>query len=244
MAREAEEQKAAAQFKVGNNVNATGTNQHTRTVDMDSSPPSKRDTKAKHARSTVGRVAAEALAPERHRHPRLTADAHGTALVSKFAHNLEAAFGAQHPRRQAAWRASCARGRRNLPDAWKIELELGNKEDLAELGRAKKAKNGGDKTSETAKAELSLADNSAPEPKHDTRKEIAKAAGVSTGKVAQAERHRHRAGEGGKCQQRANVDRLTYERRRFPKPVMWVRFPPGTLYVNGGRKVRLVPVEK
>ena len=35
--------------------------------------------------------------------------------------------------------------------------------------RAKKAKNGGDKTSETAKAELSLADNSAPEPKHDTR---------------------------------------------------------------------------
>ena len=84
------------------------------------------------------------------------------------------------------------RGRRNLPDAWKIELELGNKEDLAELGNAKQSAAGGDKKSADAKSLLSNNDKSdPPAPKHNTRKEIAKAAGVSTGKVAQAERHRH-----------------------------------------------------
>ena len=77
------------------------------------------------------------------------------------------------------WMRNNQRGRRNLPDAWKIELELGNKEDLAELGKKTQGK----------RTDL-LSDNdkkSTPEPKHDTRKEIAKAAGVSTGKVAQAE---------------------------------------------------------
>jgi len=87
------------------------------------------------------------------------------------------------------WMRNNQRGRRNLPDAWKIELELGNKEDLAELGKKKMTEGGGDRTSSAAKekAGLSNIDKPAPEPKHDTRKEIAKAAGVSTGKVAQAE---------------------------------------------------------
>ncbi len=63
------------------------------------------------------------------------------------------------------------RGRRNLTDAWKIELELGNKEDLAEIGRAKKSSAGGDKKSTEAKSLLSNNDKSdPPEPKHDTRK--------------------------------------------------------------------------
>jgi hypothetical protein len=67
---------------------------------------------------------------------------------------------------------------------------------LAELGRVKNKATVG----RPSKESLSKNDNDLPpEPKHDTRKEIAKAAGVSTGKVAQAERHRHRAGEGGKC---------------------------------------------
>ena len=81
------------------------------------------------------------------------------------------------------WMRNNQRGRRNLTDAWKIELELGNKEDLAEIGRAKRKETEG----RPAKELLSNNDNSLPEPKHDTRKAIAKAVGVSTGKVAQAE---------------------------------------------------------
>ncbi len=53
MAREAEEQKEAAQFKAGN----SGGPGRGKTVDTDSYPPSKRDTRAKNARSTAGRVA-------------------------------------------------------------------------------------------------------------------------------------------------------------------------------------------
>ena len=66
-------------------------------------------------------------------------------------------------------------GRRNLTDAWKIELELGNKEDLAEIGRAKRKETEG----RPAKELLSNNDNSLPEPKHDTRKAIARVAQVS-----------------------------------------------------------------
>ena len=65
------------------------------------------------------------------------------------------------------------------------ELALGDKADLAEIGRAKQSAAGGDKVSEQAATAFVKNDNTAP--KHNTRTEIAKSAGVSTGKVAQAE---------------------------------------------------------
>ena len=77
------------------------------------------------------------------------------------------------------------RGRRNLTKAWEIELELGNKEDLAAIGKAKMAKAGGDKKSESAKSGLSHVDKP-DQPKHNTQAEIAKAAGTSTGMVGMA----------------------------------------------------------
>jgi hypothetical protein len=80
--------------------------------------------------------------------------------------------------------------------AWRIELELGNKADLIEIGKAKHAATVG----RPAKESLSQNDNDflAPDdhepdapfttvpPKHDTRKHIAKAAGVSTGQGGMA----------------------------------------------------------
>lgn len=83
------------------------------------------------------------------------------------------------------WMRSNQAGRRNLSDAWRIELGLGNKVDLAVIGAVKHAANGGDKVSQTAMSGVVTNDNAAP--KHDTRKKIAEAAGVSTGQVAQAE---------------------------------------------------------
>lgn len=82
------------------------------------------------------------------------------------------------------WMRSNQKGRRNLSDAWLIELELGNKADLLEIGRAKQAQ--------------TLKQNAAPvlpvtgktdsdQPAHNTRQEIAKAVGVSSSKVSQAE---------------------------------------------------------
>lgn len=81
------------------------------------------------------------------------------------------------------WMRNNQKGRRNLTKAWMIELELGNKEDLALKGERiakEKAVFKGNQYS----APLSQNDN---EPKHDTRKEIAKAAGVSTGMVGMSE---------------------------------------------------------
>jgi hypothetical protein len=106
-------------------------------------------------------------------------------------------------------------GRRNVNAAWRIELELGNKADLIEIGKAKQAVT----LKQNAKTVLSENDNTVidhepdapewdcpecgatyygsttfcrecfkpPAPKHDTRKHIAKAAGVSTGQVGMAE---------------------------------------------------------
>jgi hypothetical protein len=54
-------------------------------------------------------------------------------------------------------------------------LGLGNKADLAEVGRAKIAESNANRHS--------VINDKAALPKHDTRKEIAKAAGVSTGRV-------------------------------------------------------------
>ena len=67
-----------------------------------------------------------------------------------------------------------------LPHAWIIDLELGNKADLAEIGRAKYSATVG------RPAANIVVKNDNDLPKHNTRNEIAKAAGVSTGKVAQS----------------------------------------------------------
>lgn len=83
--------------------------------------------------------------------------------------------------------------RRNLSDAWKLELALLVKSDLLEIGRAKQGAAGGDKVSPSARAVLSNNDISAPA--HSTQRTIAATAGVSTGKVAQAEYVRAKAPE-------------------------------------------------
>ncbi len=73
---------------------------------------------------------------------------------------------------------------------------------------------------------LSNNDSTPPEPKHDTRKEIAKAAGVSTGKVAQAERHRHPRWRGREvCYNLCYFDRLSdlpLKTRRFALKPAWI----------------------
>jgi len=80
------------------------------------------------------------------------------------------------------WMRNNQKGRRNLTKAWMIELELGNKEDLALKGEQSKS----EKVShfrQTGEV-LSLNDNT---PTHNTQKEIAKNAGTSTGMVAMSE---------------------------------------------------------
>ena len=79
------------------------------------------------------------------------------------------------------WMRNNQKGRRNLTKAWYIELELGNKEDLALKGEQRYKETVG----RPSKESLSQNDNNLP--KHDTRKEIAKAAGVSTGMVGMSE---------------------------------------------------------
>jgi len=65
-----------------------------------------------------------------------------------------------------------------IPIGWKIELELGNKQDLLEIG---KAKLGGDHKSEKYKSSLSK--NDKVDPPHNTRAIIAESLGMSTGKA-------------------------------------------------------------
>jgi len=74
--------------------------------------------------------------------------------------------------------------RRNLTDGWKIELELGNKQDLLEIGLQKKSIAGGDHGNQYKKVAL-LSKNDKPDPPHNTRAIIAESLGMSTGKVAQ-----------------------------------------------------------
>jgi N6-adenosine-specific RNA methylase IME4 len=78
------------------------------------------------------------------------------------------------------WIRNNQAGRRNVTQAWKIELELGNKEDLLRRGKETQ----GQRTDI-----LSQNDKKLFEP-HNTRKAIAKSAGVSTGQVAMAEQVR------------------------------------------------------
>ena len=82
--------------------------------------------------------------------------------------------------------------RRNLTDGWKIELELGNKQDLLEIG---KAKLGGDHGNQYKKVPSLSKNDKVATPPHNTQKIIAESLGMSTGKVAQAEVVRTKAPE-------------------------------------------------
>lgn len=84
------------------------------------------------------------------------------------------------------WMRENQKGRRNLTPAWMIEIELGNKADLLEIGKAKM----GDSRRNEA-----LSANDKPSPQVNTREQIAKAAGVSTGQVGMAEQVKAKAPE-------------------------------------------------
>lgn len=84
------------------------------------------------------------------------------------------------------WMRDNQSSRRNINDAWRIDLARENKADLAEVGAAKKVEAG--KTARDKQlGVLSPNDKTPEQPKHDTRAEIAKAAGASTGMVGMAE---------------------------------------------------------
>jgi N6-adenosine-specific RNA methylase IME4 len=83
------------------------------------------------------------------------------------------------------WMRENQKGRRNLSPAWLIEMQLGNKADLLEIGKAKKVESGKE-TGRGNKKDLSQNDKTFIPPVN-TQKEIAKAAGVSTGQVGMAE---------------------------------------------------------
>ena len=109
------------------------------------------------------------------------------------------------------WIRSNQLSRRNLSDAWKLEIALGNKADLVEIGRVKLSEAGtkhqgnqhskveplsnNDKPSDPEPEPILKPQNvttkpvprsPVPAPKHDTRAVIADTVGMSTGKVAQA----------------------------------------------------------
>lgn len=85
------------------------------------------------------------------------------------------------------WMRNNQMGRRNLTVAWRIELQMGNKEDLKRAG-AKSQGTRSDLLSETDK-------KSQDSKQHNTRAEIAKAANTSTGQVGMAEQVRKKSPE-------------------------------------------------
>jgi len=88
------------------------------------------------------------------------------------------------------WMRENQMGRRNLTKAWSVDLQLENKKDIEAKG-IKKMSEGGQ-----AKSGQGLLQNNKPsEPAHRTREEIAKAANVSPGTVAQAEQVKKKAPE-------------------------------------------------
>ena len=91
------------------------------------------------------------------------------------------------------WMRDNQMGRRNLSAAWRIDLQLANKEDLAKIGAAKRA-HGQTAPGKTLLSQNDKSDNP-PEPKHNTQAEIAKAANTSTGMVGMAEVVRTQAPE-------------------------------------------------
>jgi N6-adenosine-specific RNA methylase IME4 len=84
------------------------------------------------------------------------------------------------------WMRNNQAGRRNLTTAWRLDLELGNKQDFLAIGKTTQGKRT-DLLSENDKKSL-------PAPVN-TRVEIAKAAGVSTGQVGMAEQIKKKAPE-------------------------------------------------
>lgn len=100
------------------------------------------------------------------------------------------------------WMRENQHSRRNLSAAWKIELALANKEDLKAKGRAKMAddapkakrpKMGLSPGDKPIGAEGAPQDSDTAPPRHNTREEIAKQAGVSTGQISMAEQVREKA---------------------------------------------------
>lgn len=87
------------------------------------------------------------------------------------------------------WMRNNQMGRRNLTAAWRIELQLGNKEDLKKAGESKKIAT----LKQNQKTDVSENDTSGKP--HSTRKEIAKAANTSTGQVGMAEQVRKKSPE-------------------------------------------------
>jgi N6-adenosine-specific RNA methylase IME4/ParB-like chromosome segregation protein Spo0J len=82
------------------------------------------------------------------------------------------------------WMIDNQKGRRNLSDFVKIELQEVKRKILKDIGRELQAEYYGNQH-DIRSGLLSLNDKS-PKPKHDTRKEIAKDLGFSTGKVGMA----------------------------------------------------------
>jgi len=69
--------------------------------------------------------------------------------------------------------------------AWRIELQLANKEDLAKVGKAKQSESIQARDEKgRAVPVLSQNDKTGEQPKHNTRSEIAKAANTSAGMLA------------------------------------------------------------
>jgi len=83
------------------------------------------------------------------------------------------------------WMRNNQAGRRNLTTAWRLDLELGNKQDLLEIGKAKQRESG--KQARAEQLGVLSQNDKTPLPQVNTRVEIAKAAGVSTGQVGMAE---------------------------------------------------------
>jgi N6-adenosine-specific RNA methylase IME4 len=84
------------------------------------------------------------------------------------------------------WMIDNQKGRRNLTEGWKFELEQRKKTILLEEGKKEKQKAGGDKKSLMSKVDKT--DIKKPEERHNTRNEIATSLGWSTGKVAMADK--------------------------------------------------------
>jgi N6-adenosine-specific RNA methylase IME4 len=105
------------------------------------------------------------------------------------------------------WIRNNQMGRRNLTDAWRIELALANKEDLLKKGIEKREQNLKqnipdlsfcDKSDEPHNTRETISDLSIVDTSgdlHNTRETIAKEAGVGTGTIARAEIVRSKAPE-------------------------------------------------
>jgi N6-adenosine-specific RNA methylase IME4 len=90
------------------------------------------------------------------------------------------------------WMIRNQKGRRNINEAWDFKLAQTAKEILLEMGRAKKVEDGkAAREKQLSGGVLSTMDKTPketkPEPKHNTRDEIAKELGWGAGKVARAD---------------------------------------------------------